>query len=262
MDGFIRMLAGMTMAALLVACGGGDEESAPEPDEASAAGHYLGTIPLNGSVRAFSAVVASDGTFTGTIAPSTSGGPDLRVFIGTSVSSGNGFAATGTAYAFLGGAFPAGGFSAALTLTNGTLVERQQLTGTYSAGGESSAFALSFHAELTDRGALLSRLAGTYNWPSPGPTGLTAAMTFTSTGAMTYQTSAGCSGTGSVTIQDPAINVYNFSIDLGACGPVAAYTAAGLLVLQDGPGGGVNNLVSLFGTDVSRSPMFSFSGIR
>lgn len=251
----------LSVAALpLVSCGG-DEGEEVIPEDAEAAGIYFGTVNLNGISRSFQVVVAADGVFTGTIGSISVTSGDPRLLIGRGLSDGNGFSATGTVFAASAGAFLPGAAST-VNVTNGVIVEHQQMTGTYAAVTEAGAFTLNYLTELTNRGAMLSLLAGTYNLPLPAPNGATATLTIDSAGAVTYQTSTGCSGSGNISIQDPSINVYDFSISVGGCVAYSGIAFAGLMVLQDASAGARNNLLVMFGADQSRSRFFAFTGVK
>jgi len=247
-------------SASLVSCGGGEDEFAPI--DADAAGNYQGTMLLNGTSRNFLLAVAPNGSFVGGIGASANG--NSRTIVGTGMADGNGFIAMGAAYAPSAAPFPAGTPNiATLNITNGTIVEHQQLSGSYSAGGETGTFTLNYRADLTNRGASLSRLAGTYNLLQSGPSVIGAVITITTAGAITYGTTpAGCTGNGGIVIQDPTVNVYDFILDLGACGNVPAFTAGGLLVLDDAAAGGSNNMVVMFGTSSTRSLVWGFTGTK
>lgn len=260
---FTRALLVSVTAVSLACCGGGgDDEDLGPPEDADAAGNYQGTMLLGGTSRNFLVAVAPDGTFVGGIGASANG--NSRTIIGTGMPDGNSFTATGTAYAPTTAPFPTGNPSiAALSVTNGIIVEHQQISGAYSAGGESGTFTLNYRSDLTNRGASLSRLAGTYNLLQSGPSVINAVITITAAGAITYGTTpAGCMGNGGVVIQDASINVYNFIINLGACGNVPAFTAGGLLVLDDAAAGGTNNMVVMFGTNNTRSLVWGFTGTK
>lgn len=260
-NGITRVLL-VSMSLILVSCGGGEDEEELDPVEADASGLYEGTILLNGSTRVMLAAVAADGAFTGGIAAAAGAG-NSRTFIGSGTANGSSFSATGNAYAPGTGPFPAGGQRAVLAFS-GTIAEGVQINGSWSAGGENGTYTLNYRAALTNRGAQLPRLSGNYNlYVPPGTVTIqNAVVSVTSTGTMTYQTTpTACGGTGNVTIQDPSINVYNFTMTLSSCGP-PTFTVNGLLVLDDAPAGGTNNMVVMFGTTAAGDLPFGFTGTK
>lgn len=247
-----RALAGMALLAL-AACGGGDDMEEPEVD-AYPAGLYEGTMTLNGTSRVFRVAVRPDGKFAGGFGAAP-GGADSRTLFGTGVVDGNTFAATGTALAPGAAPFPAGGQSASLSIANGVVDEGVRLQGSYAAGGESGNFDVLYRTEMTGRGALLSRVQGTYVSAAP-PGGSSVTLAISGSGAI--QVSGGCTGTGTVSILDPEINVYSIDLSLSNCVPPQSY--AGLAALEDGDTG-MNNELILFAWSTGNAP-FGFTGLK
>lgn len=259
----LRALLLMLCASALLACSGGggdDEEDEDEldlPEDADATGLYNGTIVLGGVTRNMTVAVAPNGEFNGLIA-ATAGNPNQRFLLGSGSANGNAFTASGTAFASIGGEFPAGGIVASISITSGVITEHVQLTGSYAAGGESGSFTLSYNSGLTNRGASLARLAGTYSTLPPQPA---ATVSVQNTGAFTFANAGGCNGTGNFTIQDPSVNVYSFTIDV-TCVSTPPYTARGLTVLDDAPTGGSNNMLVMFGASALNEHRFGFAGAK
>jgi hypothetical protein len=247
-------LAGMALLALAACGGGGDDMEEPEVD-AYPAGLYEGTMTLNGTSRVFRVAVRPDGWFAGGFAAAP-GGADSRTLFGTGVVDGNTFTATGTATAPGAAPFPAGGQSGSLTIANGVVDEGVRLQGSYAAGGESGNFDVQFRTEMTGRGALLSRVQGTYVSAAP-PGG--SSVTFAINVAGAIQVSGnGCTGTGTVSILDPGVNVYSITLSLSGCVPAQNYS--GLAALEDG-GTGMNNELILFAWSAGNFP-FGFTGVK
>lgn len=255
-----RPLACLAML-VLAACGGGEEDEGggPEPTEdADAAGLYQGSMLLDGTSRNFMVAVAADGTFAGGFGAAP-GGTNPRQVFGNGVADGNAFTATGTAYAPQAAPFTAGGTTAALTITGGTIDEGVRLQGSYAAGGESGFFTVDYRAEMTQRGALLSRIAGTYNsFPAPPAPAMSLTLVIDTAGGLTLS-GGGCTATGQVSIQDPGVNVY--SIVLNAPGCLSGVNYSGLATLEDGPTG-TNNRITLFVTTASQALSFAYGGLR
>lgn len=251
-------LAGM-IAVALQGCGGGDEEE--EPPDADAAGLYQGSMMVDGTTRNFIVAVAPDGTFAGGFGASAAGAGNSRVLVGTGFPDGNTFTASGSAFAPPGAPFTAGGTVAALTISNGLIDEGVRLQGDYAAGGESGNFTVQYRTEMTQRGALLSRIAGTYDsYPPAATPEQNLVMTIDSTGAFTLA-GGGCTntGTGQVSIQDADVNVYSIQLAPNGCLPFATYT--GVASLEDAEGG-TNNRLILFVATPSRSASFGYGGLR
>jgi hypothetical protein len=248
-------LAGM-VAVVLQGCGGGDEEEARDAD---AAGLYQGSMLLDGTTRNFVVAVAPDGTFAGGFGASTAGAGNSRVLFGTGVADGNAFSATGTAFAPQAAQFTAGGTVAALTISNGIIDEGVRLQGAYAAGGESGNFTVDYRTEMTQRGALLSRIAGTYDsYPPAATPAQNLVMTIDSSGAFTLATT-GCTGTGQISILDADVNVYSVQLSPNGCLAFPTYT--GIASLEDAEGG-TNNRLILFVATPTRSASFGYGGLR
>jgi hypothetical protein len=250
------------LLSVLAACGGGEEEPDPGEEDADATGIYQGTMMLEGTNRNFVAAVAADGVFVAGIGPAT-GMTNSRTMIGMGAVNGATFDAVGTAYAPAISPFANTTTRAALSIDDGTVIEQVQLGGTYAAGGESGTFTLNYRTEMSLRGAQLSRIAGTYTlYPAPPSQDQNASMNIDATGVMGFQAGSGCAGTGNVTIPDPAVNVYRFTLTLSGCPGMAQFTVGGLVTLEDSPLGGMNNRVIMFGATSARDIPFGFTGVK
>jgi hypothetical protein len=247
------MLAGM-IAVALGGCGGGGGED--EPEDADAGGLYAGTMNLDGTARTFNVAVRPDGVFVGGFSAAP-GGTNSRVMYGVGVADGDDFTATGTSYAPAGAPFSAGGTVASLSITNGAIDEGVRLQGNYAAGGESGNFTVNYRAEITGRGALLSRIAGTY--ASNPASAQNVTVTITGTGAVTLAGN-GCTGTGQINILDPAVNVYSIDLVISTCS--ANVPVSGVASLEDAPAGGTNNFLLFLAATASQSNAYGFSGTR
>jgi hypothetical protein len=259
------LLIGLSAISLLACHGGGgdDDDDEPElPDDQDAAGLWSGTVSIGGTARSFVIAAAPNGDFTGAIAP-TPGATNSRVLVGSGNVTGSSLSASGSAFAPPGGNFPSNTLIAAVAVTNGTVTERASMTGTYSAGGETGPFTLTYNAGVANRGASFARLAGTYSsFPPPTtPGAVNASLNITSTGIADFQTNTGCTGNGTFTIPDAALNLYAFTLTV-ACPTLPQYTAAGLGVVDDSPSGGTNNRITMSGAPAARDRVFVFIGTK
>jgi hypothetical protein len=269
MSPFLRvlraLLAGLSVLSLAACHGGGDDDEEPAlggvAEDADATGIWAGSVTIAGATRTFRVVVAPNGDFTASIFPTTPTSGNGRTIIGSGDTSGTALTASGTAFAPPTGLFPNGNAIAQVSVTNGSVTEGSTMSGTYSAGGESGPFTLTYQTALTSRGALLSRVAGTYSLFPPPTSGLNAVLTVQSTGIADFQASTGCVGNGSLGILDPAVNIYSVSFTLANCGG-PTYTATGLAVLDDGPNGGANNMLALFAAGPQHERPFGFLGTK
>jgi hypothetical protein len=252
-----RALVAALMAAAMAGCGGEGEDGGGGPtQDADAAGLYEGSMVLDGTARTFRVAVAPDGRFAGGISAMT-GGSNSRVMSGTGVADGDTFTATGWAYAPGIAPFAAGGTTASLTIGNGLIDEGVRLQGDYAAGGESGSFTVQYRAEMTGRGSLLSRIAGTYDtYPAPPVPAQGYVVTIGTTGQLQLAGN-GCTGMGQVSIQDPDVNVYSVDFTLSGC--LAGVGFSGIASLEDGPTG-TNNRVILFA--LSGQMPFGFTGLK
>lgn len=243
----------------LTACGGGgdddDEVEAPEDEDAS--GLWQGTFSRGGVSAPMGVIAAPSGLFVAMV-----GGASSRLIIGTGAVTLDTFNATGTVLA-RGGTLPNGSASAPMTIAAGRVTERASLTGNYSGGGETATISLSFDPKAL-RGASLATVAGTYSAsPPPADPNLNATLTIQSNGAATFATGAGCNGTGNFAVIDPALNMYSWTLTIGACGAAPEVAFSGLAALNDNAAtGGTNNLISLLGTTAARTASFAFFGVE
>jgi hypothetical protein len=252
----------LSVAALsLAACSsGGDDDDDDEfdpPDDADASGLWFGTVAQVGGPLPFAVIAAPNGEFVGLVL----GPPTLaRLMIGTGETTQNKLNATGTLLPPPGEMLPNAQPSAALTISAATVVDGASIAGNYLGGGENVPFNLTFDAK-TRRGALLSRLAGTYSlFPAPTAPGATnITLSVNSTGSSTFATSTGCNGTGNFAVIDPALNMYSWTLTIAACGAQPEFSGSGLATLDDVTGG-TNNALRMFGANNARTRGFSFNG--
>jgi hypothetical protein len=249
--------------AALESCGGGGggSDSQPSPStDANPAGLWQGSFTAaDGAARGFDLIVAPDGAFVGIVA---STGLNGRFLIGTGDTTFSAFTATGTVFAQAGEALlPNGQGSAALTMSDGSLVARQSLKGSYSGAGESASFALGYSGGLTSRGASLEAISGVYDiYPPPPIVDITLVI---SGGTLTFATDGGCNGAGTISVIDPTLNIYAWSMLLGACSGVDEDMFTGLATLADNPRkGGSRNLIALYGATENQDRSFVFRGSK
>jgi hypothetical protein len=239
--------------------GGGGSQVSPSGD-ASPAGLWQGSFTADdGTTRGFTVIAAPDGLFVGVIASSGTNG---RFVIGTGDTTLNTFSATGTVFAQAGEAFlPNGQSSDALTVADGNIVERVSLKGSYSGGGESASFALGYDNGLTPRGASLEAVAGVYD-VYPPPLVNTATLVVNGS-SITFAAAGGCNGAGTIAVIDPTMNIYSWSMLLGACGGAEEAALSGLASLADNPRkGGTANLIALYGATANHDRSFVFRGSK
>ncbi len=210
--------------------GGGDddEDDGPELPEPSAAGIWSGTYRVDGQAESQSirGLVTEEGDFM-----VQSSGPSARLFFAVGGDqNGNTFSANALAYSLTGpGKTP--------STLQGTLVERASLNGSYSLGGESATFTLSYQTAY-ERPASFATLAGVYSSTS-------TSVAVDANGSFVLNMSNGCMMNGSFQVPTPSRNYYRWSGTLSDCddrnGP-----ATGIAHLEDAAPG-TNNRLRMFG---------------
>ncbi len=152
---------------------------------------------------------------------------------------------------------PNGLESDALTVSDGSIVTQQSLKGRYAGAGESASFALSYSDGLTSRGASLDAVTGVYDVYPPLPLN---DMTLAISGStLTFATDGGCNGAGTISVIDPSLNIYAWSMLLSACGGIDGDTFSGLASLADNPRqNGRGNLIALYGATENHDRSFVF----
>ena len=227
--------------------------------DADDAGLWQGTFSsADGTERAFGVIVAPNGQFAGIVASS---GVNGRLVIGTHDTTLNVFTATGTVFAQAGQALlPNGEASDPLTISDGNVAAHSSLTGDYAGGGESASFALQYD-DLTSRGASLAAISGVYSVYPPSQGGPMITLTVNGN-ALTFATDGGCNGAGTIEVIDPALNMYSWSMLIGACGGAPDQDLAGLAALVDNPRGGFANLLTLYGATAGGELSFEYRGYK
>lgn len=197
----IKMIAALSMAASLVACGGGDEPQ----QNASAEGFWNGTDS--------SILITSTGELWGVEVV----GSSLALYKGTVSTNGSSFSAQLAGY--LGSQKVDG-------TASGTVVPQKTLQGTVSASGQTpSSFSLTYDATYNQL-PNLAALAGNYA-DSTGGT-----FTVATNGAFSGANSLGCTESGTITPDTSGKNFYRVVLTIGqdsACGSFAGRTATGVL---------------------------------
>ncbi len=260
-DACHRLLLVGAAVGVLSACGGGGGSSDPPrpTGDANAAGLWQGTFTADdGATRGFGVIVAPDGQFAGIVASS---GINGRLVIGTGDTTQNAFSATGTVFAQAGQAvLPNGQASDPLTLSSGSVVELSSLTGDYAGGGESGSFVLGYDG-ATSLGASLTAIGGVYSIYPPSAGAVSATLSIDGN-VLAFATDGGCNGAGTITIIDPALNMYSWSMLISTCSGVPDHTLSGLATLSDNPRGGNANLISLYGATAARDLSFEYRGYK
>jgi len=260
-----RLVCLGAVVGALSACGGGGDGGGDNPPpsvsgDANATGLWQGTFTSTaGTTRGFSMLIAPDGRFAGTIESTGSNG---RLVLGTGSTMLNMFSATGTVFAQAGDALlPNGQASDPLTLSSGTLVAHVSLSGTFSGGGESASFALTYEG-ATSRGASLETIAGVYGGYPLLTGGLVTSSLVVNGNVVTFANDSGCNGAGTIEVIDPSLNMYSWSMLLGACSGVPDHTVSGLATLSKDPRGPNGNQIGLYGATVANELPFVFRGYR
>ena len=259
-----RLLCIGAAVGALTACGvGGEGHGNPPPSppgEANATGLWEGKFnSSDGTSRGFGMLIAPDGRFAGTVDSTGSNG---RLILGTGNTMLNTFSATGTVFARAGEALlPNGHASDPLTVSSGTVVARVSLSGTFSGGGESASFALTYQG-TTSRGASLPAVAGVYSGYPLLPGNVTTSSLVVDGNVVTFANDGGCNGAGSIEVIDASLNMYSWSMLIGACGGAPDHTVSGLATLSDDQRGATGKRIELYGATAANELPFVFSGFR
>jgi len=258
-----RVLCLGVMLGTLSACGGhgGDGGSDPGPSSSPpTTGLWRGTFASSdGTSRGFGLVVAPDGRFAGII---DSTGLNGRFVLGTADTALNMFSATGTVFAQAGEALlPNGQSSDPLTVSSGTVVARASLSGTFSGGGESASFALTYQG-TTSRGASLPAVGGVYSGYPLLPGNISTSSLVVSGNVVTFANDGGCNGAGTIEVIDASLNMYSWSMLIAACSGVADHTVFGLATLFDDQRGATGKRIELYGATAANELPFVFSGFK
>jgi hypothetical protein len=252
-----------TAVGALSACGGGgggDGPPAGASGDATATGLWQGPfLSGDGTTRGFTMLVAPDGRFAGTIESTGSNG---RLVLGTGNTMLNTFNATGTVFAQAGEALlPNGQASDALTVSGGTFVAHVSLSGTFAGGGESASFALTYDG-ASSRGASLAAIAGVYGGYPLLPGSITTSSLVVNGNAVTFANDGGCNAAGTIEVIYAKLNMYSWSMLLGACSGVPEHTVLGLATLTDDSRGQAGKRIELYGATATNELPFVFRGFR
>lgn len=248
---FFRILYGC-LALSLVACGGGggDDEDEPESNDADLTGLWSGTDTRDGGMAVPVTLIVAIGGPEIPEGAFFSVSPELYLR-GVGDTSGNNFSADGDGWPSGSRiAFPDGSAKAQFLL-NGTAAEKSTINGSYAGGGESGTLSLTYDSALTNRGASLATVAGSYETDGGGALSIT-------NGEITYSNaSAGpnCIGNGEIGFDASSMNVYNWQIFFEGCDLVFNGGASGLGYLGDAANGGSDNRLLLFGTTQGAPPL-------
>lgn len=128
--------------------------------------------------------------------------------------------------------------------------QNDTLTGSFNGVGQTGTVAFTRDAALTDRGASLGQITGNY------------AITGLAGSAMSIDASGRLSGSdilgwydGSVSVVDPALNVYRVNFDYNeGTGPTIRF--AGLAVLTDSPAGANRRLIVQVNSPIAAVPLY------
>lgn len=257
---FVKFLAPITLALVVIGCGGGSDVPkaiAPVPTDQSPVGLWEGTMTVPGGAapRGVLAAIAPDGEYTATIAPTT-GQSDGRLLRGNgTMTSRNQLGADGTAFSSV--AFPLGGMTAAVTIT-GTVTTGATINGTYSAGGETGTLSLTYRA-LTNNASALATASGTYT-ALAGSNSQPGTVNITTGGAITWNSMA-CTGNGLLSTIDTTKNIYRWTMEVfegsGGCTLDSTTPLEGLAWLAPHTTtGDANRLIVMHGTRSNAAYIF------
>jgi len=219
----IQRIGAGSLAALLVACGGGGSDAVVVPPGQATQGLWRGAVVLDGQDL---------GLVIGLVA--ASGQAHLVLLAGDSQLRGH-LASTGTALdtAFSGLSLfgAAGELAETFTLLDGSVNAGTSLAATLvgSPSGRSLSLALQYDARY-DRPGSFAALAGSWQRDSGGQF---LQWQIDAAGTLAGTDSNGCSYAGQFTLPDPAHNLYRVSYRIAGCA-TAAGPVEGLAALDDG----------------------------
>lgn len=216
------------LAASLSACGGGgddeeDDEDAGPPD-ASGAGLWSGSFRVDGTASSLpmQGIVTEEGDF----ALLAAGG---RQFFGTGSTNGNSFSANAVTYLNFARSVPAS--------MQGTIVDGQSITGSYSLTNESATFTLNYMRTLYERAASLAILQGSYSATHSNGTVVSAVIEANGTLTISYSQPAGCVLSGTATAPRADRNYYRVVGSYNAaCSPRTGPMRALIFLVDVAPG--------------------------
>jgi hypothetical protein len=223
----------LTLAALLVGCGGGGGDDAasgagpvvPGAPTGPVVGLYLGTTTAGGT---FDALILGSGRMYGLLGVN---GGITTVFFGDGVVTDTGFASTAGGNLTTNSGKPLG--AATVSLTG---VPKTSITGTLAGSGPGfpATFTSTYRASFEGTPALAT-VAGTYEGDSSG-LGRIAGLTLTvaSNGDITGVSADLCEHTGKA-VPDASANVYDITMTFGAgCPKQGTFTGHAILSAASG----------------------------
>ena len=201
----------------------------PPPAPMTPGGIWNGQTVTAGSTDDIACVVAENLEFacviTDTVTPNVIASSQGTV----QIASGDQVSGSGTLYAVPGFTLNDGSTVAALTITGGTVSERNTLDLTIDAAGTTTTVSTTFDA-IYNRGSDLATITAIYSvfdiFGDPSSFVIDAA------GVITGQSNAGCVLNGQVTIIDATFNAYDVALDIASCGGLNG-TYDGLGLTQD-----------------------------
>ncbi|MBK8571718.1 MAG: hypothetical protein IPN91_03540 [Holophagaceae bacterium] len=226
----IRVFALTGSLLLALGCGGsgggGGSVTPPLPvGPQNPAGIYAGTIQ---SVAA-TVIVLDSGEFSW----ATNNG---LLATGNLVVSGGSFTGTGTLWAPNGTYFTGVGFTAPVTITNGTVVTASTMSASYTSPVGNGSFHFTYNPVFT-RQVTLTTLAGNYNYMQDGY-GYPVSISILSDGTFTgrwYVTPDSRAFSGTITQPNPSQNAFRVQLNMPGVGPYPIPSNySGLGFLTDG----------------------------
>ena len=225
----------LSAVSIFAACGGGGGSPPaappppppppPPPVTEALGGFWVGvlTFDMNQTSEIFLGLATDDGRFR------FLSGESNTQFTGIQQANLNNVTGSGTGYADTGTTWLDSSTVTAVT-TDGTIIERDSFSGTWSnASGESGSFDLFYDADF-ERPSSLPLLEGT--WTVYDDFGVAVAtFTFDALGQFSGQNDSGCVSSGQVSIIDALYNVYQVDSTIANCFIAGDYS--GLASLGD-----------------------------
>lgn len=243
----------IVLAMALASCGGGggddDEDNEPIVNDADLTGLWSGTETRDGGVGVPVTIIVSEGSSTIPDGAFLLVSPELYI-TGVGETLENSFFADGDGWPRGSRVTFSDGSAKAVFTLNGTAFSKSSINGSYAGGGESGTLSLTYSAQLTNRGASLATVAGSYVTDGGGALSIT-------NGEITYNNAnAGpnCIGNGEIAFAQSSMNVYSWLILFSGCDQFFNGGASGFAYLSDAANGGSNNRLLFFGVTQGAPP--------
>jgi hypothetical protein len=187
----------------------------PPPPPQNPGGVWDGQSVTAGSTDDIGCIVAENLEFACAMTDTATGNVIASAQGTFQISSGNQVSGSGTLHAVPGFTLNDGSTVAALTITGGTVNERNMLDLTIDAAGATTTVSTTYDA-IYERGSDLATVAAVYT--SFDIFGDPSSFAIDATGAISGQSNTGCVINGQVTIIDAGFNAYDMTLDVASCG--------------------------------------------